>query len=444
MDFNIIIIILKTDNGCSARWTRAVNQVEHHMVSGLRVVSSAAAQNPNRTVVGILLFSVALCVLGLFTNFSVDIDSDTLWVPAGSKPVQHLAWINDNIPKEARSFLLFVHDDNNNVITQEGVRRSFAALEELRQTEGYNETCTNNQNDYVDPYTNQQTCKIQGVTEFWNHSAAIFEAQVSSDADVLTALAADLYPSGASVDLEALVGFVELDQDGQVLSGQSLLVIVEFPEDDDAQSEGFETDAIDSITALSDQWKAEPDIAYQLEVLAERSFDDEFARAIANDIPLMAIVFVVMSIFTCLVFAQCNWIQSQSLLGFGAVVTILLAIMTGYGFMFLIGVPFTSMTQILPFIMFGIGLDDAFIITGEYARTDRSKDPVERMDDTIKNVGLSVSLTTITSILAFGLGAISTIPAVYNLCYYAFPTVAINFLYQGTSSAFLAPRLTRK
>ena len=47
-------------------------------------------------------------------------------------------------------------------------------------------------------------------------------------------------------------------------------------------------------------------------------------------------------------------------------------------------------------------------------------------------MGLSIALTTITSVLAFGLGAISSIPAVYWLCYYAFPTLIINFLYQIT------------
>lgn len=83
-------------------------------------------------------------------------------------------------------------------------------------------------------------------------------------------------------------------------------------------------------------------------------------------------------------------------------------------------------------IVTGIGLDDAFIITGAYGRTDPKKDTVDRIDETIEAVGLSIALTTITSVLAFGLGGISSIPAVYWLCYYAFPTLAINFLYQIT------------
>jgi Niemann-Pick C1 protein len=47
-------------------------------------------------------------------------------------------------------------------------------------------------------------------------------------------------------------------------------------------------------------------------------------------------------------------------------------------------------------------------------------------------VGFSVFLTTTTSVVAFALGCTSSIPAVFWLCQYAAPTIAINFLYQLT------------
>jgi uncharacterized BrkB/YihY/UPF0761 family membrane protein len=64
---------------------------------------------------------------------------------------------------------------------------------------------------------------------------------------------------------------------------------------------------------------------------------DRFTRAIVDDIPLVFIVFVVMGIFTSLVFWKKDKVQSRSLLGFGAVVTVLLSIMSGYGLQFVIG-----------------------------------------------------------------------------------------------------------
>ena len=50
----------------------------------------------------------------------------------------------------------------------------------------------------------------------------------------------------------------------------------------------------------------------------------------------------------------------------------------------------------------------------------------------IDDVGLSVTMTSVTSAMAFGLGCLSTIPAIFWLCLYGFPTVVIVYIYQLT------------
>jgi hypothetical protein len=52
----------------------------------------------------------------------------------------------------------------------------------------------------------------------------------------------------------------------------------------------------------------------RVEVLlaAECSFSDEFTRAIAKDIPLVLIVFIVMSTFTCVNFIKRRKVYSRS------------------------------------------------------------------------------------------------------------------------------------
>jgi Niemann-Pick C1 protein len=90
------------------------------------------------------------------------------------------------------------------------------------------------------------------------------------------------------------------------------------------------------------------------------------------------------------------------------------------------------MTQILPFVLFGVGLDDAFIISGGYDRTDPMKEPEDRVHTTIKDIGISITISTMTSTLAFGIGCISSIPVVYWLCLYAFPTILLVYFYQLT------------
>ena len=158
-----------------------------------------------------------------------------------------------------------------------------------------------------------------------------------------------------------------------------------------------------------------------------------FERAIVEDIPFVPIVFLIMTIFTSaiLCFGQ-NKFQWRCLVGLGGVVAVLLSLFSGYGLLFIIGTPFTFITQLLTFVIFGIGLDDAIIIFGLYCRTNANTSIETRIADVIEDVGISITLTSITSSVAFGLGCMSSIPVVHWLCLYAFPTVIFVYLYQLT------------
>ena len=117
--------------------------------------------------------------------------------------------------------------------------------------------------------------------------------------------------------------------------------------------------------------------------------------------------------------------------------------MSAYGIVFITGVPFTSLTQILPFVVFGVGLDDTFIITGAYFRTDPAKGGVERIHETMTEIGNSISLTTITTTTAFLLGCISSIPSIRWLCIYASVAILVDFIYQVCSCVRMWMRVSR-
>ena len=62
--------------------------------------------------------------------------------------------------------------------------------------------------------------------------------------------------------------------------------------------------------------------------------------------------------------------------------------------------------------VFGIGLDDAFVIMSAYGRTDSNSSPVERIRAAMSEASISICMTTVTSASAFALGCTSSIPAV--------------------------------
>ena len=66
--------------------------------------------------------------------------------------------------------------------------------------------------------------------------------------------------------------------------------------------------------------------------------------------------------------------------------------------------PFTHFSDSHTFAVFGVGLDDTFIITGSYLRTDASLDTLERVRITMEEVACSITTTTVTTVVAFILG----------------------------------------
>ena len=52
--------------------------------------------------------------------------------------------------------------------------------------------------------------------------------------------------------------------------------------------------------------------------------------------------------------------------------------------------------QILPFILMGIGMDDAFVLVNAFDRTDHGLDICERMSETVHRVGVSIMFTSVT------------------------------------------------
>lgn len=75
---------------------------------------------------------------------------------------------------------------------------------------------------------------------------------------------------------------------------------------------------------------------------------------------------------------------------------------------------------------------DTFIICGAFQRTDSSLEVNERLDEAIKQCGVSVVLTTLTTVSAFLLGMISPVQGLRDYYTYASVSVLIDFVYQIT------------
>jgi len=413
---------LSIASSVKSSWTQFTQLLHDGISKFVLTLSLTAARNPTACINLVSITSVFLVVTGLLTNFELSLDSEEIYAPNGCRFLEHWNYATNlqGFPTPMRPLVFVVHADGGNVMEHpyESMHTVFQVTELVKNLPGYQALCESAE------------CGQQGATRYWEHNQTRFEVESQgSDQIVRDTLSQEEFFSARSY----MMGHYRQDDPNSTLItyAESLFGAVEFIAGENGEGEVLELDIIDVMLELRESLLATSNL--RLDFYTWRSVPDEVARAVGQDLPLIPFVFIIMTAFSCLIFWRNDKVQSRALLGLGSVVTIVFSIMSGYGIAFIIGIPFTSMTQILPFVIFGVGLDDTFIITGAYFRTSPSKDPVERIRETMEEVGSSIFLTTTTTTIAFILGCISSsVPGIQWICLYAFPTILIDFIYQIT------------
>jgi Patched family len=235
---------------------------------------------------------------------------------------------------------ILVHADKQNVFTLEGMEKMWDLLDSLRSSEHFGAACIGGNWSYHDIY-GEDTCEIRSVTRFWNHNRTLYNEKVKTEEDLVNTADAAYYEDGGFVDLPFILAEMEEDENGRPVAAQAFFSWV-FLKEKDGQF-----DLLDDLDAVRKRWEDEADdkknesdsnkLRYILNFSAPDSFSSEVQRAIIEDIPLIPVVFIIMSAFTCLVFYKHDRLKSRCLLGLGAVVTVFMSTLAAYGLMFMCG-----------------------------------------------------------------------------------------------------------
>ena len=123
--------------------------------------------------------------------------------------------------------------------------------------------------------------------------------------------------------------------------------------------------------------------------------------------------------------------------------TVILSTGAGFGLSSLCGLFFGPVHSLLPFILLGIGVDDAFVIVNAFNRERKVPRAKESNDDISKRcaralarAGASITVTSLTDLVAFSISSSSKLPALSSFCAYA--AICIFFLWLFASTFFAA------
>mmetsp|Transcript_64421 Transcript_64421/g.114570 ORF Transcript_64421/g.114570 Transcript_64421/m.114570 type:complete len:1047 (-) Transcript_64421:166-3306(-) len=166
-----------------------------------------------------------------------------------------------------------------------------------------------------------------------------------------------------------------------------------------------------------------------------RSFGDEFGAAIRGDIAKLSSSYFVIIIYLGIMIGKRDAIHSGITLSVSAVLIVGLTIASSFGLMGLAGVPNSNLNQNLYFLILGLGVDDAFVLSSEFVRHTTMNPELsieQRAALTAKTGGISVLITSATDALAFLVGSSTVLPALGWFCTYAGTAIIFCFIFQLT------------
>eukprot|EP00439_Symbiodinium_sp_Y106_P069098 s1926_g11.t2 len=394
-------------------WLSCTARAEERAAHGLGRVAKACAGSPWRCIL-LTVLGCLLCAVGVL-RFTAVSEARELWVDQGSKAMKDLEWTEQYFVSRGRmNRVLVTSKDGGNILRLETMAEIFRLADDVKALSDGDGTT------FADLCLRVTSgCLNPGVRRYFGTgTTADFNQTVQTQADILVAVNKANFPDGAPAFADDSLGGIERDGNGSITSATAARVDFILSADSEDMMTKWEEALVEHFTRdqLTNQGYAHVDAFVQ----AQRSQDDELNRTVRADIPLFAVAFVLMAAF-CSVFLgkTASWTQSRRLLGAVEFYLVLFGCIAGYGTSMLIGIPFTVLQQILPFILVGIGIDDAFVISGAFDAIDPSLSIPDRIEKAMQRVGVSITLTKVTSISSFLLGATGIFPSVQYFCAYA-------------------------
>ncbi|KAF1755055.1 hypothetical protein GCK72_021623 [Caenorhabditis remanei] len=113
----------------------------------------------------------------------------------------------------------------------------------------------------------------------------------------------------------------------------------------------------------------------------------------------------------------------------GALIPVLSGLTT-VGMVSATGLAFQSIIVSTLFLVIAIGIDDVFIILAAWHRSDKNLEIPERLALTVQDAGCSMTVTTVTNLVSFGNGVLSTTPVLQTFAIYSSVASVVCYIYQ--------------
>ncbi len=368
-------------------------------------------------VIFFCLFLTITLTCGL-AKLKVDENVKYLFLPEDSKASQDI--------RKARSFgfeiefrqeeVIFLPKHNTSLLSQECLSEVIDLHKIITDIKHYNQHCFR-------PNPNS-TCASTNLLQIFEYQKKNL-ANVSRHIETILQNDTFLMSNGRRLQDNFNQIFGKMASNGSLDSTAALRIVYfmkEYPREEENR-EGileWETKFLNEVSSF-----AKTTTCANMVYLAERSLDDSVTESTNSDIKFFALTFAIMGIFSGIVNSRCGDARfGHQLLGFGSFLSIYLGITAALGFLVFLGVPFVSMVRVVPFLVVSIGIDDVFIILHELNGMVRQNIPTMHiLSGIMARSGPTITMTTLTDLVAFAASCRSIFPAIRYFCTYAALTI---------------------
>ncbi len=177
----------------------------------------------------------------------------------------------------------------------------------------------------------------------------------------------------------------------------------------------------------------------EVSFMAERSIPDDLHLQNSQNAGVVIVSYSLMFLYISLALGFIpSCLHSRFMVGLCGILIVICSLLISLGICSYMGVGMTMIcTEVVPFLILAIGVDNMFIITRAERMIDSSvTDIAERVAKGLANVGPSICTAATCEFLAFLVGVMTDIPALQSFCLVAAIAVLFDFAFQVT--AFIA------
>ena len=304
--------------------------------------------------------------------------------------------------------------------------------------------------------TLEEKCGEYSLLELWKYDREVISNL--SEQDIIDAInTVDESPVfGYKTNYTSYLGQVDYNSTGHVVLAKTIrsIWLEQFDPSDIPKSSkliGFEINQADPFTIgyerevlkVMKEWRDERDAedkGYSFYLNLGLSFTEEASGPLEYDVLKQVFGYLIMFTYTMLTLGKLNIVEHKFYLAGAGISSVFFGFASAIGITMALGFPYCPQTGILPFICLGIGIDDMFVIMKCFnnipEKEKKDNGLVKNIGRTMRHAGVSITVTSLTDVIVFGIGAITYFPSMQSFSIGGAFAIAIIYLFQ--SSWFIA------